>query len=607
MTFGSEFESLVSSIAAFISEPNFREINQREREILENQGNVLTGSLFISPSAFPLDGIRNNIFIGSCVLNIAPGGAVVNNTFTNVWVDASSIVKDNAMISNTFIGANCSVINNGIISGDFLKNFFGLLNSEIILGEETGSRSIHRHPDMTLETVSKTILSKSTQSGWNKAVVASLESLMSIIPESSFKFLGTILSSNNTLIKNSEISNSCFANSSNTVINSNLSGCVVKGTGNKVSNSVIIESTISSFSTIDSFSFIENSAICDFVKVSVHAKVVHSLIGSYSGVESGECISSLVGPFVGFHHQSLLIATYWPQGRGNVGYGANVGSNHTGKAPDQELLAGEGVFFGLATIIKFPSNFLDAPYSLIASGVTCLPQKVSFPFSLINTGSLPAEHPGYNEIFPAWIISDNMFTLIRNEEKFKKRQKTDKPAKTVYHHQVFRPETMLLVKTARDVLAAITTLKPIYTDTDIPGLGKNYLRESARLKAIDTYSFILRWYSLRGLYRQIKARGVAGIHESSDGEWEFEKSILVSENLNLNEVKSLLNEFTKLDSIVANSCVSSKGKDDVRGAKIIGPMYNEFHAPAASHSVCVNAKKNAESVEIDIESILSKL
>ena len=45
----------------------------------------------------------------------------------------------------------------------------------------------------------------------------------------------------------------------------------------------------------------------------------------------GECLHCLVGPFVGFHHQSLLIATIWPLGRGNVGYGANVGSNHTSR------------------------------------------------------------------------------------------------------------------------------------------------------------------------------------------------------------------------------------------------------------------------------------
>lgn len=61
------------------------------------------------------------------------------------------------------------------------------------------------------------------------------------------------------------------------------------------------------------------------------AKLSHSVLGPDSGVGAGECLHCLVGPFVGFHHQSLLIATIWPLGRGNVGYGANVGSNHTSR------------------------------------------------------------------------------------------------------------------------------------------------------------------------------------------------------------------------------------------------------------------------------------
>src|SRR4029077_20042916 len=117
-------------------------------------------------------------------------------------------------------------------------------------------------------------------------------------------------------------------------------------------------------------------------------------------VAEGEVTASLVGPFVGFHHQALLIAALWPEGKGNVGYGANVGSNHTSKAPDQEFRAGEGLFLGLGVSIKFPSAFRRAPYSIIACGVNTLPQKVTFPFSLINAPS--ARWPGislaYNEI-----------------------------------------------------------------------------------------------------------------------------------------------------------------------------------------------------------------
>lgn len=46
---------------------------------------------------------------------------------------------------------------------------------------------------------------------------------------------------------------------------------------------------------------------------------------------------------------------------------------------DQEIWPGEGLFFGLSTVIKFPANYSESPFSVIGSGVTCLPQRVSPP------------------------------------------------------------------------------------------------------------------------------------------------------------------------------------------------------------------------------------
>jgi hypothetical protein len=305
---------------------------------------------------------------------------------------------------------------------------------------------------------------------------------------------------------------------------------------------------------------------------------------------------------VGFHHQALCIATYWPEGKGNIGYGANVGSNHSGKAPDCELVCGEGIFFGLACVIKFPCNFSKAVYSLIASGVTCLPQKMEFPFSLINSGSIPTLS-GLNELLPAWVLSDNMFTLLRNEDKFKKRQEK-KESSFIYDHQVFRKDTMLLVVDAIDRLTAVACkgTNGIYTEAEIPGLGKNYLKEPARLRAIDTYSFILRWYGLRAHYLRTGDR-----LSESDPEFIFGVEVLKKLKMNLSETKSLLQEFSKLDFLISSNCVTSKTKDDVRGEKIIGTQYSEFHPPAAEHPVCVSAKRNSALVEDTVTKMVSKL
>ncbi|KNC71228.1 hypothetical protein SARC_16234, partial [Sphaeroforma arctica JP610] len=84
-------------------------------------------------------------------------------------------------------------------------------------------------------------------------------------------------------------------------------------------------------SEVDTFGLSQNSVLCEHSHVERHGMLSDSLLGPNSGVAEGEITASLCGPFVGFHHQSLLIAAFWPEGKGNVGYGANVGSNHTSK------------------------------------------------------------------------------------------------------------------------------------------------------------------------------------------------------------------------------------------------------------------------------------
>jgi hypothetical protein len=194
--------------------------------------------------------------------------------------------------------------------------------------------------------------------------------------------------------KYTSVSESILENSS--ILSSQAEKSSVKG------HSDILNSIIQWNCSVESQSIVRTSLLCDSSHVERHAKVLDSIVGPNTSIAEGEVTSSFVGPFVGFHHQALLIASFWPEGKGNVGYGANVGSNHTLKAPDQELWPGEGVFFGLGSNIKFPSNFIGAPYSVIATGVNTLPQKVTMPFSLINipSHSIPQLSPAINEITP---------------------------------------------------------------------------------------------------------------------------------------------------------------------------------------------------------------
>lgn len=604
--FSEEIEIAAQRVELLLN--SLRELSSGEREVLERNGNVVSGKIFVSTNIC-LSNIRNNVFLGRIVINdfsdssvdFGPNlphlrSSILGSTLSDTIIDGPCFIKDCAMIHSCLISRDCVLISNGVIAGNFSSNLFGI-GTEIVLCEETGTRSILSHPERaSLEAVTQSIQSKTSRSSFNEEAEIYRKKLLEIS-----SFPGVFLGPKVVILKSSRIESSWI--SANVSITNGEIADSILNEGAKVDNSIVEKSIVGRSVAVESFSVVENSILCEYSKVSIHGKVVHSLLGSYSGVESGECVSSLIGPFVGFHHQSLCIATYWPGGRGNIGYGANVGSNHSGKAPDCELISGEGLFFGLATVVKFPSNFEKAPYSLIASGVTCLPQKLEMPFSLINTGSTN----GLNEISPAWVLSDNMFTLIRNEDKFLKRQKKD--ASVVYEHEIFRPDIIDLVIEARSKLMAVPPgdKDTIYTETQIEGLGKNFLREPTRLRAIDTYSFILRWYALRGLYRQVQSKGIESLSPGGDLDRQHWKKVLEMEQMNLKQTKSLLEEFSKLDFLISANCVSSKTKDDVRGAKIVGNLYQEFHQPASEHPVCIKAKQNSADIEKAVAKIVARL
>jgi hypothetical protein len=223
-------------------------------------------------------------------------------------------------------------------------------------------------------------------------------------------------------------------------------------------------------SRADTLAVVENSVLTEHSHVERHGKVIASLLGPNTAVAAGEVVSSLVGPFVGFHHQALLIAALWPEGKGNVAYGANAGSNHTSRAPDQEFRPGEGAFLGLGVNIKFPADFSQSPYTVLAPGITTLPQRLAFPFSLVNSpaAQCPGVPPAYNEILPAWMLTDNLFALLRNQEKYRARNRAHRAH---FEFEVFRADIVDLMRDACRRLVAAPAGYDVYTDRHILGLG----------------------------------------------------------------------------------------------------------------------------------------
>ena len=382
----------------------------------------------------------------------------------------------------------------------------------------------------------------------------------------------------------------------------------------EISHGAIVKSSVLQWgSEVTSEAIVDSSVLTEHSHVERHGKVTHSLLGPNTGVAEGEVTSALLGPFVGFHHQSLLIAALWPEGKGNVGYGANVGSNHTAKAPDQEIWPGEGTFFGLGVNIKFPSDLTRSPYTVIASAVNMLPQRVEFPFSLINTpaAAIPGVSPAYNEIMPAWVLSDNIYMVKRNEGKYQKRNKA---RRSKFDFEVFRPEIVDLMADARKRLSAAPA-KEIYTAKEVAGLGKNYMSEGSRKKAVDTYTFYIRTYALLGLKRELarlsaerrlgEASKLLGKPCAECARWEHERRTLAAE-LPGKEIKELLQLLLDAQQKIAAQVQSSKEKDDLRGAEVIED-YEQAHKPAKEDSFVKETWAVTAKMKEEVQQLLSAL
>lgn len=325
---------------------------------------------------------------------------------------------------------------------------------------------------------------------------------------------------------------------------------------------------------------VRRSVLCEHAAVEEHGCIEGSLVGPNTAVAKGEVTASLLGPFVGFHHQSLLIAANWPEGKGNVAYGAMVGSNHTGRAPDQEIWPGEGTFFGLGCAIRLPADFSESPYSVVQMGCSTLPQKVRFPFSLI---SVPVEAldgadlhvpRAYNEIVPAWGLWANAYGIVRAELKFAAR---DHSRRHAIDYKVLRPCIMRLVREARDRLRNVIQTKAVYIEDDIDGLGRNFLREDSRKKAIKVYDQALTRYALRILLGEREGRitipgSVEIAHELAD------------EHLPGLSFAERMARLLEIERDNARLVEESKRRDDDRGARII-PGYADAHVMAADDKV----------------------
>lgn len=535
---------------------------------------------------------------------------VYNSALSNVVVLDDALVRDTLVLRNVLVDSRALIIKCGSVAGP--EDGTVSANGNLLhVGVEIGGRDLRVVADLPFSLGAAVATTRGdrdflkTYDAFVDNYVAAVKAPMAIVAKYSRvrgcpRVQGTFVGGY-AVLEDSDVTNS-------TILSTKEEPSVVR------IKSIVHDSIVHWNSTVESLSVVEGSFLCDTSHVERHGIVVSSVIGPNTCVAEGEVTSSFVGPFVGFHHQALLIASIWPQGKGNIGYGANVGSNHTLKAPDQELFHGEGVFFGLGCNVKFPSNFVKAPYSVVATAVNTLPQLVTMPFALINTPghTILSLSPAINEITPGWVLSSSVFTVLRNEHKFRSRNKSKR---TYIEAAIFRPEIIQYMKDARAELKAaegkakmnLPSGEAVYTDKQVRGLGKNYMRESSRRSGISAYTFFIKLYALDELLKLVESGYVAvdGTIGSVDSS-RYELATLAEEFDAKKGIRECLSDLVLMRADVAKKAADGKARDDVRGQRII-PDYSDVHKPADNEAVVLRAQRSASKIKQRVAAFVARV
>ena len=556
--------------------PALRALDDAERRQLAAQGNLFgSGCIVFAAPGFRTENFYFNRFAGRVVLS----GEAYHSVLEDAELTQGALVDHCPLVRRTLIGADALVRHSYLDCTT--TTTFGV-GSVIKAGLETPGREIRIWDAMTLETGERYL----TDAGLRADVEALVKAL---------EFDRTVVGAGVQIINTPWVDRAFFGPGTRVHAAQRIDQCAFLSSPEEpvfLGSAVQLRGAIVQWGAeVGSAAQVVQSILLEYSGAGRQALVTESLIGPNTVVSGGEVTASFLGPFVGFHHQSLLIAAWWPEGRGNIGYGANIGSNHTSRSPDQELWAGEGTFFGLATAVKFPTNFRDAPYSILASGVVTLPQRLALPFSLILDEPLDTpETRGLNRVIPGWVLKENVYLLLRNEAKYLQRNRARRHS---FDLRIFRPEIVEKLWKARVLLANIEE-KPVYTKADLSALGKNYMLEEDRAEALHVYREFLKYAGLK-LFAERELDGVP-----CDPEWLT--GLFRRLNLDYFSTEQNLTLYLAEERNLWTSSLRSKERDDRRGAQII-PDYESFHRPVDEDAFLVGKREELDRLAAKIRQL----
>jgi len=615
-------------------------------------GQVIIGILLDGPDAVLVDAAQTNI---SNMVGISNNGLIQNSI-----LEPGCAIHNNAEVSNTHVMKSAAVIGCGSltcteesVAKSSKSCAFDMYNGsmDVEVGPEAGGgRLVHVNVESTLVDVCHALNIDIDSNGGTGAPLVNFEKTkggvdMNVLcPHSSI--LHTPQTNHVHLLPYSSINSATSVSAALLLPKSTIkNGCTVS------------HALLQWNATLTSQSDAHHVFLMERSEVGPHSFTANAIYGPDSHVSGGEVHCTIFGPNANSHHQSLLIGILWPLGRGNVGYGSNVGSNHTGRIPDQETSVGEGTFWGLGCVIKFPVDLTSAPYSIIAAGVQLPPQRIQLPFSLITDGP-----GGMNQLTPGWLLHYSPYTIARSEVKFANRR-TAKRHDFYTGWKILRVGAMDMLVDARDALLfpKVPLAKVFKGEKAIAGLGANQLTEKGRQIGIQAYTDAIQRYALRGMLQRLvdlcnrqkgltladalhhvglnggvktsqskgfspatsKAKSVVEVardreiswptlpwneasHTDPEALWKHQHSILMKEIPSIvrngdgnDKLSQLLQKCIALENDHAARVYKSKSRDDVRGAATV-PGYKDVHIAAERDSVVLAAKEEADKVRMEV-------
>lgn len=317
---------------------------------------------------------------------------------------------------------------------------------------------------------------------------------------------------NSKSIRNAMLGDFCEINGVTTLfevtVNSSEDAPTVVSDGVVVKNGIVAEGC----------RVLENSILLDFVlgcNVTVEhgARIVNTYVSDNSTIACCEVQNSLIFPSHEQHHNNSFLIASTILGQSNLAAGATIGSNHNSRSSTGEILAGRGFWPGLCTSVKHSSRF--ASFTLLSKADYPSELNIRTPFSLVNNNV----RTGELEVMPAYWWMYNMYALIRNGWKYKKRDKRARKLQNI-EYETFAPDTIEEILAAMDLLKGwIEKARPeksagkreIHAEVEVFAddmeHGKRRVRILKPFEAYDAYNQMLVYYAAGTLLKYSEGKG----------------------------------------------------------------------------------------------------